>query len=236
MITQRVKDILKDETTPGTVLITIFADKYGMEALEWDPETIHMELEELLGSKMPPAPFNKLMAAIEVTTSDSFYRDLPSFIRLCNALYDGTLHVGTFDPADAAEIAWGVAEALMLWPPLPSEQKPFDEKIVGYIQQALRDEGLARAPGILSIGNMPMKEYENVQESFADDPVMFQAITELERAKVEAIEEIVQQRLALTITLFAELNLDNGNAIDAAKNLQQMLMRASEDRKKLRPV
>jgi len=236
MITQRVKDILRDETTPGTVLISIFVDIYGMEALEWDPETIHMELEELLGSKMPPSPFNKLMAAIEVTTSDSFYRDLPSFIRLCNALYDGTLHVGTFDPADAVEIAWGVAEALLLWPPLPDEQEPFDQKIVGYIQQALRDEGLARAPGILSIGNMPMKEYEHVQESFADDPVMFQAITELERAKIEEIERIVGQRLSLAAALFNEVKLDNGDALAAVKRLQQVLQLASEDRTKLRPV
>ena len=115
--TKHQKLLLLNPDLAATGLLIIVMDRLGSDVLQWDPETISLELSQELGVELPPANFNKLMAAIELVTSDVFYTSLPDFIRLCNVLYNGTLSALAFDPADAAEIAWGITEALLIWPP-----------------------------------------------------------------------------------------------------------------------
>jgi len=171
------------------------------------------------------------MASLEIVTSDGFYRDLPTFIRLCNALYNGTLDLESFDPADAGEIAWGITEALLVWPPDPQDDEPFDSKIVAYIGHALRDEGIMRPPDVLQLGILPDDVWSQVQETFSDDPQMFAAIYDVEAAKTEEINQMVKFRLRRTLTLLDELPLQVGDAKDSIKRMLAALKQTEESLK-----
>jgi len=209
-------------------------DRLGPEVLQWDPETITMEIEQALGVKLPPANFNKLMGAIELVTSDSFYNSLPDFIRLCNVLYNGTLSAEDFDPADAAEIAWGVTEALLIWPPDVNEQEPFDAKIIQYIDKALKDEGIMVPPDILRLGTSDSSLWKQVQHDFSDDPGMFAAIFSIEQGKTGDIDIMVKARLRLLLRQLSELDLYNGDAANAVQNMLAALQRSEQKGKQLR--
>ena len=162
-MTPKLKEALQAPTTPATVLLVLAVDLLGPDVLQWDPTTVRMELEELAGVKVSAASLNKLMAAVELVGTDGFYRDLPAYIRLCNVLYNGTLDLETFDPADAGEIAWGITEALLIWPPDPQDDEPFDHKIVEYIGHALRDEGIMQPHDVLQLGILPEDVWNKVQ-------------------------------------------------------------------------
>ncbi len=235
-LTPKLKEALLDPTTPATVLLVLAVDLLGPDVLRWDPATIRLELEEISGTKLPAASLNKLMAAMEIVATDGFYRDLPSFIRLCNALYNGTLDLETFDPADAGEIAWGITEALLIWPPDPQDEEPFDHKIVEYIGHALRDEGIMRPPDVLQLGILPEDVWNKVQASFSDDPQMFAAIYSIESAKTDEINQIVKARLAQALTLMDELPLQTGDAKDSIKRMLAALKQTEEKSDKLQPV
>jgi len=177
-----------------------------------------MEVEQTFGVTLPAANYNKLMAAIELVTSDSFYVNLPSFIRLCNTLYNGTFDPRMFDPADAGEVAWGITEATLLWPAeLP--ENPFDDKIVQYIQHVLRDEGIMNPPDVLKQSTIDTATLDAVQADFSDDPAMFTAIFERDRDKTDTINKLVKDRLLVILTQLDSLELLNGDPTDAVKKM-----------------
>jgi hypothetical protein len=235
MLNKQLKEVLQSEDVPATVLLVIAADLLGPDVLTWDPETISLEVEEATGDPIRPSSFNKLMAAIELVTSNGFYRDLPTFIRLCNTLYNGTLTLD-FDPADAMEIAWGVTEALLIWPPDEEDEEPFDSKIIGYIGQVLREEGIMTPPDVLRLGITTSNEGDRIQSQFADDPPMFNAVRDKERAKGEAINAEVKQRLARALQLLDTLPFAEADAEGAIRKMFQSITQQESEGSQLRSV
>jgi len=197
-----------------------------------------MELEQINGDALIPLiNFNKLMAAIELVTTDSFYTSLPDFIRLCNVLYNGTLDLESFDPADAVEVAWGVTEALLIWPPDPDEDQPFADKIVQYIGHALKDEGIMVPPDVLRLGVTEGENiWDQVQGTFSDDPSMFHAIYGMEKAKTDEINQVVKARLRHLLELLDELPLATGNAKDAVKRMLAAIKQTEAQGSKMEPA
>lgn len=227
-LTHKLKQVILDRSTPATVLLVAAVELFGAEVLQWDPETVRMELEEAVAAKIPASTLNKLMVAIELVTTDGFYTDLPTFIRVCNTLYNGTMDLETFDPADAGEIAWGITEALLIWPPDPQEEEPFAQKIVSYIGYALRDEGILQPPDVLQLGILPEDTWAKVQADFADDPLMFRMVHEIERQKTDEINLMVKQRLAHVLNALDELPLQVGDAKDSVKKMLQALKQTEQ--------
>ena len=183
----------------ATTLSALAAQSWGDEFLQWDPETVQMEAEDLVGRKIPQSNFNKLMAAIRLVTSDAFYVSLPDFIDICNALYSGYFNPALFDPADAMEIAWGLTEAVIIWP--PDEGTKLDDEIIGYTSAALKAAGILKPPKILQLAKLSddIDLWQQVNQDFADDPTMFNAIYQVEEDKVQEINDTVEARLQLLL-------------------------------------
>ena len=83
---EAMRSVWTSDESYATTLVLCFIDVYGTEGLEWDPMTVRKEIEEDFNLKMPPKAFNKLMAGINVATTDQFYTSLPDFIDLCNIM------------------------------------------------------------------------------------------------------------------------------------------------------
>lgn len=206
------------EDTFASVLLTLFLDHYGLEALEWAPETIRMQIEEDFNVQLPTVNLDKLLAAILVVTSNVFYKDLVSFIQLCNVLSGHELNLEVFDPADSAEMAWAITEVLLLDP--PEEPEPFSSDIRDYIGYMLREEGYVTAPDVLRIGlNTDLSQ--SISQTFADDPEMFQAIHESQIAKADEINHMLTEQLQDLQTQLQGLPLKNGSADGLLQKLQE---------------
>lgn len=233
---QKTKAILLNHETPATVLLVIAADLLGPEFLQWDPEAIRMELDEALGTKLPEYSLNRLMAAIELVTSDVFYRDLPTFNRLCVALFHGILIVETFEPADAIDIAWGITEAMLIWPPDPKDESPFSEDIIAYIAAEMKNEGIMMPPDVLRLGGGDGKLWEKVQMDFSDDPGMFASIYAIERARTDEINALVKAKLRNVLDLLNELPLNTGDTKGAVERMFGALKQTEQKGSELKPA
>lgn len=241
--TQRAQaTMLASPDTFATVLITICGDRFGLQDdegtsfLEWDPETLRMEIDEEFSTKITDANFNKLMAAIRLITEDVFYQSLPDFIMLCNALFNGTVTPGIWDPADTVEVAWGITEAMLLWPPDARDEEPFAEEIVAYIAEVVRAEGIMDPPDVLRLGGIDDDLRLQVQGAFTDDPKMFQMIYEVEQGKTDEINALVKGRLHLMLEQLDSLPLRNGQAENMVQQLLKGLQDAKTEGDKLRPI
>lgn len=196
--------------TFGSVLLTLFLDRFGMEALEWDPSTMALEIEEEFNVKLSQGSLDKLIVCIQILTTDRFFKNLPDFISFCNVLGDDTYRPDMWDPADAEEIAWGVTEALMIEPPDENDPDPFTDEIRGYIGAVLDSEGIINPPDILRIALRDNKVSKNITD-FSDDPEMFNAVYDLEAGKTEDINNTLRMKTKLLAEQMAALHLKNGS-------------------------
>lgn len=204
--------------TFASVLLTLFLDRFGTEALQWDPTTITLEIEEEFSVDLSQLSLDKLFVAIQIMTTDKFYKSLPDFISFCNVLSGDTYRPDMWDPADAEEVAWGVTEGLLLYPPEDDDPEPFTDEIRSYIGAMLDREGLINPPDILRIALRQARVSPSI-EDFSDDPTMFNAVYDLEEGKREDIEQTVRMRTKLMAAQFRALKLKTGAVDQVVKML-----------------
>jgi hypothetical protein len=205
--------------TFASVLLTLFLDRFGTEALTWDPTTITLEIEEEFGVDLPQLPLDKLLVGIQLLTTDRFYKSLPDFISFCNVLNGDTYRPDMWDPADAEEVAWGITEALLIYPPEDNDPEPFTDEIRAYIGATLDREGLINPPDILRIALRQARISPSI-EDFSDDPTMFNAVYDLEEGKRSDIENTIRMRTKMLAAQFRALKLKNGGVDKIVKMLE----------------
>ena len=213
----------KSRDTFASVLLAMFLDKFGTEALTWDPATITLEIEEEFNVDLPQLALDKLIVGIQILTTNRFYKSLPDFVAFCNVLSGDTYRPDMWDPADAEEVAWGVTEALLIYPPEDNDEEPFSDEIRAYIGAVLDQEGLINPPDILRIALRQARISPSIDD-FSDDPTMFNAVYDLEEGKRADIEHTIRLRTKMLAAQFTALKLENGNV----ENVVKMLNTAAE--------
>lgn len=223
---ERLRTAWTDKRSYATTLLTLFIDTYGSEALTWDSRTIQMEIEDDFNVQLPRPALDRLMAGIALLTTDDFFKSLPDFINLCNILSGDVYDPANWNPADAGEIAWGVTEALLIYP--PDEDEPFTDEIRAYIGVMLDAEGIITPPDILRLalrGDIAAQ----VNADFSDDPEMFAAIYEVEAEKTSAINALVRDSLADLAGQLEALPLQTGSARGVVHTMLRHLNEQEKD-------
>ena len=211
----------------ATSLLVLFIDTYGTEGLQWHPNTIEIEVEHDFRVEIPPSNFDRLMAAIGLFLSNSFFHSVPDFVRTCVILNGHHVPEDHFVLADAADCAWGITEALLL---NPSDQgEPFSEEVRAYVGKVLDDEGILVAPDVLRIGLRDRDLADHVRYNFSDDPEMFSAIHGMEKSKTDAINHLVKGRLRALFQQLGTIQLKNAETAKVRLLLHKMLSSLPED-------
>jgi hypothetical protein len=218
------KNLLQEAWTSNetfaSVLLTLFVDKFGTEGLTWDPATIALEIEDEFNVDLSQAVLDKLIVAIQLLTTDRFFKSLPDFITFCNILAGDTYNPEMFDPADAEEVAWGITEAMLIAPPDREEEEPFTDEIRAYIGAVLDSEGIINPPDILRIALRQARVSPSIGD-FSDDPEMFNAVYDLEAGKTEDINRTIIMKTQLLAAQLGALNLENGKTQEIVEMLQK---------------
>jgi hypothetical protein len=225
--TALIRAVLTDPNAFATTMIVVLTDYFGAEFFQWTPDTIRMETEQDFNFKWPQVNFDRLLAGMVLVTTDRFYKSTPDFVELCTILSGAPATMGVFEPADAADCAWGLTEALLLAP--SDEEEPFTEEIRGYIGKACEMEGIITPPDILRLGIQSEDFKIKVHNTYSDDPEMYSAIWKTEADKTNEINELVKDRLTLLVQQLASLKLVNGSTANIAKRMLKNLNAAPAD-------
>ncbi len=213
--------VLNSPETFATPLVALCVDTYGTECFEWQPETLVLEINDDFRVTLPGTSLDRLLTGINLITSDSFYKSLPDFVTFCNIMSGDTYDPRTWDPADAAEIAWGITEGLLLSPPEDDDENPFTEEIVAYIGAAIDRAGMIHPPDVLKIAVRDQDPASFVQGEFSDDPMMFEAVYKLEGSKTEEINRLVRENLQRLAQQLDSLPLRTGTTSGVVKTMLQ---------------
>lgn len=193
-------------------LVALFIDRYGEAALNWDPDTIAMELHADFGD-IPESNTDKLMAMITALTTDTFYRSPEVFMSVCMAL-NGDADTQGWDSdlpdiPEAEELAWGITEVALLDAQGKHQELRgrFSDEIRRLIGVVLAGEGIDNPPDVLSIADMPPTPEKGPSETFADDPQMFSGINQSKFEARKAVSRYVAARSQALIAQLAHLPL-----------------------------
>lgn len=208
---QQIRMLFNQPDTFASTLLIACCDWFGPELLQWDSETIRMEVQDDFG-KVRGDCLERLFVAVLLVTTDDFYRRLPDFIRFCGVLNGDTLSPD-FDPADLDDVTWGITEAALLHPPDRDNLEPFSAEVLGYIGTLVDNAGLVEPPDVLRLGvRADAKKMSDYAADFADDPTMFGAIVDTEKSRSDEIDQSIRASLQRLVTQLQSLHLVHGDA------------------------
>jgi hypothetical protein len=184
----------------STSMLAIVLDQFGAEALNWEPETLKMELSDLLGVTPQMDGLNGLITAL---TTDMFHTDYLVFNRVCEALNGDPVDHDDLDPVTPEMMAWAITEVGIHQD--KDHRDEFTEEVKRYIGFLCSYYGLRVPKGVLKFADMPPED----DSSLRSDPQIHAAFLKGQETNNTLVSEYVRVRLLALIDQLGTIPLDN---------------------------
>jgi len=141
------REMWENPEADATVLNAMVLSKYGEEALDWDPLTIHMEIQDDFGVTPASEVMDKICAMQIVMGTGDFFGRVDAFRNVVNTIANGQPFFQTFTPLQAEEIAIAIATVGM-----NRDMLPFAPAVQELVRLSLKGDGYSEEqfPPILS--------------------------------------------------------------------------------------
>lgn len=141
------REMWENPEADATVLNAMVLSKYGEEALEWDPLTIQMEIQDDFGVDPASEVMDKICAMQIVMGTGDFFGRVDAFRNIVNTIANGQPFFQTFTPLQAEEIALAIATVGM-----NRDMIPFAPAVQELVRLSLKGDGYGEDdfPPILS--------------------------------------------------------------------------------------
>ncbi len=179
----------------ATTLLSLLLRTYGLQVMEWEGETIQLEVKDDFHLEMPRKVYDQLMALLTALTTDEVYKDVAVFDEICSALNGRGLGVER-DVPPVTDVAWAVTE-IRINDPDPatrSPEQPWSRNIARYCRVVLDDEGMPIAPKALEFAHSRAVPAEGT-----DNPDYYAAAWGSAQARADEIDTIMAERTRLLI-------------------------------------
>lgn len=103
------REMWENPEADATVLNAMVLSKYGEEAIDWDPLTIQMEIQDDFGVTPASEAMDKICAMQIVMGTGDFFGRVDAFRNIVNTIANGQPFFQTFTPLQAEEIALSIA-------------------------------------------------------------------------------------------------------------------------------
>ena len=141
------REMWENPEADATVLNAMVLSKYGEEALDWDPLTIQMEIQDDFGVSPASEVMDKICAMQIVMGTGDFFGRVDAFRNVVNTIANGQPFFQTFTPLQAEEIAIAIATVGM-----NRDMLPFAPAVQELVRLSLKGDGYSedQFPPILS--------------------------------------------------------------------------------------
>lgn len=159
------REMWENPEADATVLNAMVLSKYGEDALEWDPITIQMEIQDDFGVSPASECMDKICAMQIVMGTGDFFQRVDAFRNIVNTIANGQPFFQTFTPLQAEEIALAVATVGM-----NRDMIPFAPAVQELVRISLNGDGYSEEqfPPILSCVFDAKPDDDSVRKSLND--------------------------------------------------------------------
>ena len=206
---QKIAAILADKKMPAAALFVLLLSLYGTELLDWEADTLIMEVHDDFNVTLPQVNRDKVWALATVLTTNLYYQSLEAFTHITSALNDRQADFQNYDLPGIFEICWALAVVELVNP--PEENETFSPEILAYIVARLDESGFQKVPKFLNkFVSLPDKS-ETISQNLAQDPVTFEAYWRNQQRRLLDLDEEIRQRLAALIDQVTRLPLEHAD-------------------------
>ena len=146
---QKAKEVMDSCDSTATAVFIAARHLLGPTFLSYEPETLWLELDPCSTNR------DKLMAAIALAMTPSFYWDYRVFGATVHAFSSEMVVADAVPKCDAGEMAWASFEAELLYALSDGEstRPEFDDCVQAYIAVSLFEEGFVTPPSGLNFAS-----------------------------------------------------------------------------------
>ena len=130
------REMWQNPEADATVLNAMILSKYGEEALDWDPLTIQMEIQDDFGVSPAGEVMDKICAMQIVMGGDGFFKRVDAFRNVVDTIANGQPFFQTFTPLQTEEIAIAVATVGM-----NRDMLPFAPSVQELVRLSMKGDG-----------------------------------------------------------------------------------------------
>lgn len=193
-----IPKILSDPNIYTTCIVAVLIDSYGTEWLNWQPETIEMELTSQ-GIDVTPSLKDKLMVANTLLTTDTIHRDVLAFNNAVQVLNFGKISAEHFIPASLEDIMWGCLEMYIMEGKEDfftgyNGKDAFSGDISYYVGKFLLDHGITKVPSMLKFAKIDQRDLDRRDKNIAEDPGLFDAYWDRQESDLKELEDDMKER------------------------------------------
>lgn len=136
-----LKALFKDPLTSATTLHTACIKLFGLEYVNFDPETVRQDLKEMYDD-VSEESFDKIQAMCTIISTDNFYNFIEPFFSITNTLNCKDPHFNIIAPLDAPLITWAILEAKLN----DKDDEVYSPEVQEFINVCFRYNGVPHLP------------------------------------------------------------------------------------------
>ena len=216
-----VSDALSAPDLFATSAMAIMMDNFGADFLNWEQETIEMEVRGLC-SNPDEDLFDKIAAATTVLTTNTPHLDTLTFNNVTQVFNFEAIHPQSFIPADLEDVLWGCSEMRLLEGPEDYNSLGFSGEIREFVGQLLVQNGITTPPSVLDFATISEDMIMSRDDTLGADSIMFSAYWDSQRANVKDMEEFVVRRTNKLMNQIIQLPLKDMDS-EFVKNVKDIL-------------
>jgi hypothetical protein len=203
---RNLQEAMADPDLYCTSVAAIMMDLFDAEWLEWEPETIEIELKEL-NVDLTSLTKDKLMCVSTLLGTNLFHTSFVTWNNLLQVLNFDVGHPELFVPAGLDDVIWGCTEARLLEGPEVFDQEGFSDDIRTYTGQILSSHGITKPPSVLEFAAFDENEIRQRDDALTGDEFIFKAywdnqtqtISEMESMVIDKTKELFRQLTRLPL-------------------------------------
>ena len=159
------REMWENPEADATVLNAMVLSKYGEEAIDWDPITIQMEIQDDFGVTPAAQAMDKICAMQIVMGTGDFFGRVDAFRNIVNTIANGQPFFQTFTPLKAEEMAIAIATVGM-----NRDMIPFAPAVKELVRLSMKGDGYSdeEFPPIFSCVFDRNPSEKNVREQLTD--------------------------------------------------------------------
>lgn len=187
----------------ATTILGVLLKVYGQDLLNWDGQTIQLEVKDDFDLEMPRRVYDRLQALMMAMTSNQVFQDVPVFDEAVSALAGKGLGYEQ-DAPPVEDVAWAVTE-ILLNDPAPvgrPPNHPWAPDIRKYVRAVLDDEGMPIAPKTLDFAGgrqVPVEE--------EGDPQYYAGVYGVQAERAAEIDTWVEERVGMLLNQLASVGI-----------------------------
>ena len=163
-----------------TCVLAILVDEYGSECLNWEPETIEIELRNnniMVTDNLK----DKIMAASVILTTDLVHSSATIFNNIIQVLNFSSISNKAIIPSSLDDILWGCLEIRMLEGKEDFNKQGFSTDISGLVASVLKEHGISDPPNILAFAEESNVFTNRRDEAVAADSTLSQMYWDVQK-------------------------------------------------------